>query len=84
VNISVSSSLQFALNVELCEGRNDEVTIRHVCTSDDSWTSDMNCRAIHPDAINVSEDYGWYSTDGDLEGYQCLHCKLDFTVELGT
>jgi hypothetical protein len=44
----------------------------------------MNCRAIHPDAINVSEDYGWYSTDGDLEGYQCLHCKLDFTVELGT
>lgn len=60
------------------------MTTSHTCTADDPWTPDMNCRAIHPDAISINEDYGWHSTDGDFEDYQCPHCKTYFTVELGS
>lgn len=57
---------------------------RQICTADNPWQNNKEGKAIHPDAVSISEDYGWYSTDGDYERYECPHCKLQFVVELGS
>ena len=62
----------------------DISTERNICTLESPYSKDKGGRWQHPDAIEISEDYGKGGgvADGDYIQYECPNCKLKFWVEL--
>lgn len=53
---------------------------RSVCTADAPMPKGDKGRWLHPDAIEIENDYG--SAYGSYDRYECPHCTLRFWVEL--
>lgn len=53
----------------------------HRCTKADPWDTSKGDLVMHPDAYEVGRQRDGYP-GGDLQDYECPHCKHRWTQEL--